>query len=101
MTVKTVVVPNQGPLYTPGSMVKLTCSAGGGFGPLVTKWTSTCTGSCFILQQSALDSITTNILQSVDGGNHTCTVLDDVGNSGSATIEMVVSGMCAIIETRL
>ena len=93
MTIYAVIFPDQGPIYTPGSMVQLTCSAGGGFGPLVTNWTSTCTGSCFVLQQSTQDSIMTDILHSVDGGNHTCTVHDDVGNSGSATIEIIVSGM--------
>ena len=34
----------------------------------------------------------TEVLHSVDSGNHTCTVMDDVGNVGNSTIEMGVSG---------
>lgn len=87
-----VLVPSQGPTYTPGSTALLMCSAGGGFAPVMTIWTSTCTGDCFVLQQANQNSIMTDILHSVDGGNHTCTVVDDVGNVGSSTIEMIIAG---------
>ena len=33
------------------------------------------------------------VLHAVDGGNHTCAVEDDVGNTGNSTIEMLVSGI--------
>ena len=82
----------QSPVYTPGSSVQFMCSASGQFGPVVTTWTSTCSGSCFVLQQSAQQSIRKDILHAVDSGNHTCSVEDDVGNTGSSTIELLVSG---------
>ena len=89
-----VIVPDQGPIYSPGSTVLLTCSADGQFGPVLTTWTSTCMGSCFVLQQSAQESIMKDVLHAVDSGNHTCTVVDDVGNIGNSTVEILVSGMC-------
>lgn len=94
VTITAITIPDHdGPVYTPGLMVQLTCTAAGGFGPLVTNWTSTCIESCFILQEPTSSSIATNILHSVDGGNHTCAVQDDVGNTGSATMELLVEGM--------
>ena len=84
--------PDEGPIYSPETTVRLTCSADSRFGAVNITWTSTCTDSCFVLQQSAQASITRDILHSVDSGNHTCMVVDGVGNSGNATIEMRVSG---------
>ena len=86
-------VPDQGATYSPGSTVQLMCSADGRFGPVVTTWTSTCMGSCFVTQQSNQESIMKTVLHAVDGGNHTCAVEDDVGNTGNSTIEMLVSGI--------
>ena len=83
---------DQGPIYIPGSTLLLNCSADGRFGPVITTWTSTCTGSCFVLQESAQELIMKDVLHSVDSGNHTCTVVDDVGNTGNATVEVLVSG---------
>ena len=84
---------NQGPLYYSGSSVTLTCSADPRFGPFVTTWTSTCSGNCFVLQQSSQNSVTETVLHAADSGNHTCMVVDDVGNTGSAALEMIVSGI--------
>ena len=84
--------PDHGPVYAPGSSVQLMCSVDGPFPIAVTRWNSTCTGNCFVLQQSAQQSIMKSILHATDSGNHTCTVIDDVGNTGSATIEVLVSG---------
>ena len=93
VTIMSDIVPDQEPISTPGSSVELTCSADGRFGPVVTTWTSTCTGSCFVLQQSTQVSITRDVLHAVDSGIHTCTVVDDVGNTGNSTIEINVSGL--------
>lgn len=46
-----------------------------------------------MLRQSSREEITTDVLHSVDAGNHTCTVMDHVGHTGNATIEIQVSGL--------
>ena len=86
--------PDQGPDYVPGSTVQLMCSAEGPFDIISTVWNSTCTGGCFVLQQMSQPLVTKDILHSIDSGNHTCTITDDVGNYGSATIEVQVAGGC-------
>lgn len=83
---------DQGAKYTPGSSVQLQCLADSRFAPVVTTWNSTCNGSCFVLQQTTREVITTDVLHSVDSGNHSCTVTDDVGNIGHAMKEMHVVG---------
>ena len=35
-------------------------------------------------------------LRSIDTGSHTCTVTDDVGNTGRASVEMIVTGMAVL-----
>lgn len=87
--------PDQGPEYTPGSAVQLRCSVDGPFTAAVTVWNSTCSGDCFVLQQSAQEVIMKTIVHGVDSGNHTCTIVDDVGNTGSATIVIRVTGKCS------
>ena len=84
---------DQGPNYTPGSSVELMCSVDGPFEAITITWNSTCSGDCFVLQQSSQQLIMKEILHSVDSGNHTCIIVDDVGNVGSGTIEMHVIGM--------
>ena len=84
--------PNQGTEYVPGSSVQLQCLADSRFAPVITIWNSTCNGSCFVLQQMTQEVIMTDVLHSADGGNHSCTVTDDVGNTGHATKEMHVVG---------
>ena len=86
--------PDHGTEYAPGSAVQLLCTADSRFAPVATIWNSTCNGSCFVLQQMNQDMITSDILHSADGGNHSCIVFDDVGNTGYATIEMRVIGEC-------
>ena len=92
--------PDQGTEYAPGSSVQLMCSADSRFAPVITSWNSTCNGSCFVLQQMAQEVITTDVLHSADSGNHSCTVVDDVGNTGHATIEMRVIGECYCSVTK-
>ena len=77
--------------YIAGSSVSLTCDVNGGHLPLMYEWNSTCSGDCFVHSQNT-GAILQDILHSVDSGNHTCYVLDYVGHSGSASIEMVVTG---------
>ena len=74
------------------SPVNLTCSVSGNVSPPLTyKWSSTCTGNCFILQ-AMVPMLTKSSLHSVDSGNHTCKVSDSLGNSGSSTIQIKING---------
>ena len=74
------------------SPINLTCSVSGNFSASLTyEWSSTCTGNCFILQ-AMVPMLTKSSLHSVDSGNHTCTVSDSLGYSGSSTIEIKING---------
>lgn len=84
--------PDRGTEYIPGSSVQLHCLADSRFAPVVTTWNSTCNGNCFVLQQTFQEVIMTDVLHSTDSGNHSCMVVDDVGNTGHATIEMHIVG---------
>ena len=79
-------------LYTPGSAVMLNCVVQGAIEPVIYEWTSTCRSDCFVLNQLSSSVVEKEIIHSIDSGNHTCMVLDDVGNSGASTIEMQVVG---------
>lgn len=92
VTILNINDPDQGTKYTPGSSVQLQCLADSRFAPVVTTWNSTCNGSCFVLQQTTQEVIMTDVLHSADSGNHSCTVTDDVGNTGHAMKEMHVVG---------
>ena len=78
-------------VYQAGSSVTLTCQAYGGYPPLTYNWNSTCDGNCFVLDEGT-QSVQDSSLHSGDGGVHTCSVTDYVGCTGSATIQMTVSG---------
>ena len=79
--------------YRAASMLLLTSQAEGETGSETYEWTSTCTG-CFINSGTFRNQLVgRGTLQSVDSGNHTCTVTDsDGGEMGSATIEINVVG---------
>ena len=82
---------SQTSVYSPGSTVQLMCSADDRFGSVTVIWSSTCTGNCFVLQQTTQDTITTDALHVADSGNHTCSVTDEFGNTGNSTYEIIVS----------
>lgn len=83
-----------GVIQQASSPVTLNCGVTGvSYSPLSYQWTSTCTGSCFVLLGDTA-TLTQSSLHSVDSGNHTCSVTDALGNSGSATAEIVVAGKC-------
>ena len=74
------------------SSLNLTCSPSGALlPPLSYQWTSTCSGSCFVLQ-GASQTLIQSSLHSIDSGSHTCQVTDDLGNTGTATVEVIVNG---------
>ena len=78
--------------YIPGSTVMFNCIVQGAFEPVVYQWNSTCKSDCFVLSQLSSSVVEKDIVHSIDSGNHTCMVQDDVGNSGSASIVMQVVG---------
>ena len=61
------------------------------YGPLEYQWTSTCAGGCFVLG-STQSNISVTAIRSTDFGTHTCSVVDAVGNTGMATVQMNVYG---------
>ena len=84
-------------VYQAASSVTLTCDVDdtGTFAPLTYQWTSTCLGDCFVRDQTS-PVVSREGLRSIDTGSHTCTVTDDVGNTGSASVEMIVTGMAVL-----
>lgn len=78
--------------YQVGSSLGLSCQAQGAYPPLHYSWNSTCESPCFVSMQTT-SFIRKNALHSVDSGNHTCSVLDYVGRTGDATVQLLVSGM--------
>ena len=87
-----VVVSPPGVIQQASSSINLTCVVSGDSSPPYSyQWTSTCTGNCFVLQDNS-PTLTQLSLHSIDAGNHTCHVTDTLGNSGTATTEIVVTG---------
>ena len=87
--------PDQYPDYAPpnyraASSVTLRCSTEGASGSVSYRWSSTCS-SCFA-SSSTSASITENMLRSRDGGDHTCTATDSVGNTGNSSTTMNIVG---------
>ena len=87
-------------MYEPGSTVILNCTSANGFPPLEYQWTSTCTGSCFVLAQASDGVVSTNLLHSIDSGNHTCMITDNAAKTGNATFEIRVEGNHALCTIR-
>ena len=84
--------PHINSVYEAGTSVRLECSTNLDGGYYSYQWSSTCTGNCFILQQSTRPIVETDGLHAVDSGSHTCTVTDDIGNTANATVTLSVSG---------
>ena len=79
--------------YRPGSSLQLTCRVEGVTGYLRYRWTTTCTSSyCFVNNWYTSSSVSENILSYVDAGNHTCTVTDGVGNTGTSNATVNIKG---------
>ena len=86
-------------VYQAGTKVRLECITNFDAGYFSYQWSSTCTGNCFILQQTTRPIVERDILHAVDSGSHTCTVTDDIGNTANATITMTVSGKLSYLCT--
>ena len=67
------------------SSATLTCHVGSeAVQPVSYQWSSSCSGQCSVAgQTNASDMIP--LLQSIYSGSYTCTVTDDVGNSGNGS----------------
>ncbi len=93
MSIEDTIDASRGPEYPPGASVAFSCIATGAVGSVTYQWSSTCSADCFVISESTSSVVSKDILHSVDSGNHTCTVTDSVGNTGSATIEVRVKGI--------
>ena len=79
-----------GMIHQATSMLNLTCLVSGqSHTQLSYQWTSTCTGSCFVLGSTSQSVVVTD-LRSTDSGNHTCMVTDSLGNQGMEMIQIIV-----------
>ena len=79
------------PYYRPASSVSLTCVAPtDAVGDVSYLWFSTNTDS--FVNGSTERMVYQEVLTAFDAGYHTCTVTDEVGNTGSAHITMKLFG---------
>ena len=80
-----------GPVLNVAEPLTFACNVQDGTEEYSYQWSSTCTGNCFVTSQMS-QSVTRDALLSSDSGNHTCTVLDSAGNSGSDSMTISVIG---------
>ena len=95
----TVTVSTSSTEYLAATSLTLTCNliiGSEAVEPFTYQWSSTCSGECFVDGQTTA-VIMQSALRSIDSGTHTCTVTDDVGNSGSASIDIAVVGTLVIV----
>ena len=78
------------PYYRPASSVTLTCVVYDAIGSVQYKWMSSQVES--FAHQLSVQHIVRNILTASDAGTHTCTVIDELGNTGSASTDMILIG---------
>lgn len=80
------------PYYRAASPLSLTCEVEGVSGEgMFYEWRSTCFGNCFATRQTT-KNVKTPFLHSYDSGVHTCIVYDGLGNSGNASVDVIVIG---------
>ena len=84
--------------YRVGSSLQLTCGVAADsnvlpVGGLTYSWSTTCSGECFVSDQTT-SSIGRDVLRAADSGTHTCTITDSIGNYGRASTVVVVTGVC-------
>lgn len=78
------------PYYRPASSVNLTCRACGATGAVTYKWSSNCT-DC-LTSTATTQNVTVSVLQANYAGEHTCTAVDSIGNAGSNSTVMNLTG---------
>ena len=78
------------PYYRPASSVSLTCLAHDAVGTASYLWSSTNTES--FVNGASGGTVFQDILTGFDAGYHSCTVVDEAGNVGSALTTMELFG---------
>ena len=88
----TVTVTSNSTTYHIATSVTLTCRVSlEAVQPVSYQWSSSCSGECSVAGQTD-DTVTISLLRSIDSGTHTCTVTDNVGNTGNGSINFNVTG---------
>ena len=76
--------------------LSLTCQASGGTGAYSYRWSSNCTGNCFLSSGNVVtQTVTRDPVRSADSGFYTCRVTDNAGNNGSNSTQIQVIGTYA------
>ena len=86
----------QSSTYNLGSSATLICHAQDAIGSVSYQWSST--SSDFFAYNSTAMFNKKRLLSAADAGIHTCTVTDDHGNTGEASLEMMFSGKLIYIH---
>ena len=68
--------------------------------PVTYRWSSSCSGQCYVAGQTD-DTVTISLLRSIDSGTHTCTVTDNMGNTGNGSLHFNVTGEFVDGEKRI
>ena len=81
------------PNYRPGSSITIQCVVEGATGSVRYVWSTTCTSSnCFVRNGYTGSTLRDSFLRYDDTGDHTCTVMDGIGNTGTSTAVVNVQG---------
>ena len=97
----TVTVRSSSDTYHVATSVTLTCQVGlEAVQPVTYQWSSSCSGQCSVARQTD-DTVTISLLRSIDSGTYTCTVTDNVGNTGNGSINFNVTGKFVDGEERI
>ena len=87
--------------YHVATSVTLICQVGlDAVQPVTYRWSSSCSGQCSVTGQTD-DTVTISLLRSFDSGTHTCTVTDNVGNTGNGSLHFNVTGEFVNGEKRI
>ena len=97
----TVTVRSSSGTYHVATSVTLTCQVGlEANQPATYQWSSSCSGLCSVAGQTD-GTVTISLLRSIDSGTYTCTVKDNVGNTGNGSINVNVTGKFVDGEERI
>ena len=87
-----MTVTSNNTMYHVATSVTLTCHVSlEAVQPVSYQWSSSCSGECSVAGQTD-DTVTISLLRSIDSGTYTCTVTDNVGNTGNGSINVNVTG---------
>ena len=96
-----VTVRSSSDTYHVATSVTLTCRVGlEAVQPVTYQWSSSCSGQCSVAGQTD-NAVTISLLQSIDSGTYTCTVTDNVGNTGNGSLHFNATGKFTGEERRI